>query len=243
LAAYYGLCEQIDSLIGEVLETLEETGLAQDTVVIYTSDHGEMAGEHGCWWKSNYYEGSAGIPLLARWRGEIRSLSETRAVCNLMDLGPTLAEIAGTRFAYPVHSRSLLRILREGHDEAWPDETFSELVDHRGGEPLASRMIRSGGWKLWAYGDEQNMPPALFNLDEGPDELNDLGEDPTYLQIRNRLLERVYEEWDPKEAARKSQEYVGYFEVLGRWGQTVKPESPDAMVFPSAEYERDVELL
>jgi choline-sulfatase len=89
-AAYYGLCEHIDSLIGQVLDTLEETGLARDTLVIYTSDHGEMAGEHGCWWKSNYYEGSVGIPLIARWPGEVRSSSETEAVCNLMDLGPTL---------------------------------------------------------------------------------------------------------------------------------------------------------
>jgi choline-sulfatase len=243
LAAYYGLCEQIDALIGRLLDTLEETGLAQDTIVIYTSDHGEMAGEHGCWWKSNYYEGSVSIPLLVRWHGEIRSLSETHAVCNLMDLGPTLAEIAGTRFPYPVHGRSLLRLLTEGQDESWHDETFSELVDHRGGTPLASRMIRSGAWKLWVYEDEQNLPPALFNLDEDPGEVSDLGEDPRYDQVRDHLLARIYEEWSPKEAAKRSQEYRQYFELLGQWGQTVKPTSSDAMILPSADYEMGVELL
>jgi arylsulfatase A-like enzyme len=202
-----------------------------------------MAGEHGCWWKSNYYEASVGIPLIARWPGEIRPSSETEAVCNLMDLGPTFAEIAGARFPYPVHGRSLYRILREGQDESWPDETFSELVDHRGGIPLASRMIRSGPWKLWTYVDEQNLPPALFNLQDDPGEINDLGEDPDYAEVRNRLLKRIYQEWNPKEAARKSQEYWKYFDLLGQWGQTVKPDSSDAMVYPPAEYEKDVELL
>jgi arylsulfatase A-like enzyme len=154
-----------------------------------------------------------------------------------------LVEVAGAYFPYPVHGRSLVRILREGRDESWPDETFSELVDHRGGTPLPSRMIRSGPWKLWTYADEQNLPPALFDLQNDPGELNDLGEDADYAEIRNRLLKRIYEEWNPKEAARKSQEYRGYFDLLGQWGQTVKPESSDAMVYPPSEYEEDVELL
>jgi choline-sulfatase len=242
-AAYYGLCEHIDSLIGQVLDTLDETGLAQDTLVIYTSDHGEMAGEHGCWWKSNYYEGSVGVPLIARWPGEVRSSSETEVVCNLMDVGPTLLEVAGTRFPYPVHGHSLVRILKEGRDESWADETFSEFVDHRGGTPLPCRMIRSGPWKLWVYADEQNLPPALFNLQDDAGELNDLGEDPDYAEVRNRLLKRIHEEWHPKEVARKSQEYWDYFQVLGQWGRTVKPDSPDALVLPPSEYEKDVELL
>lgn len=243
LAAYYGLCEHIDSLIGQVLDTLEETGLARDTVVIYTSDHGEMAGNHGCWWKSNYYEGSVGVPLLARWPGVTRPQSESNAVCNLMDIGPTLAKIAGSEYPYPVDGRSLYGILTEGADDSRPDETFSELIDPRGGVPLASRMIRSGPWKLWTYVDEQGLPPALFNLRDDPEELNDLGEDPEYADIRNSLLARVNDGWDPGEAVLKSREKSHHFSILGQWGRTVNPDSPDALVYPSPEHEKDVELL
>ncbi|MGW8178605.1 MAG: sulfatase-like hydrolase/transferase, partial [bacterium] len=88
-AAYYGMCEHVDMLIGRILDCLDETGLAGNTLVIYCSDHGEMAGDHNCWWKSNYYEGSAGIPMMARLPGIVPAGAVCDAVCNLMDLGPT----------------------------------------------------------------------------------------------------------------------------------------------------------
>ncbi|MBN1624766.1 MAG: sulfatase-like hydrolase/transferase, partial [Clostridia bacterium] len=241
-AAYYGLCEYIDSLIGKVLDTLDETGLSKDTVVIYTSDHGEQAGEHGCWWKSNYYEGSAGVPMIMRWPGVIEPGTVSRNVCNLMDLGPSLAEIAGTSFPYEVDGHSLLRIMTEGDDPDWVDETTSELADFRGGY-FPSRMIRSGPWKLWVYGDDENLPPALFNLDDDPNEKNDLAFDPQYDDIRTMLLEKVYAGWDPKEVITKSKLQWNYFDLLAKWGKSVEPDAPYAMVYPSDEYESDVELL
>ena len=70
-AAYFALCEYFDRQVGRILDKLEQLGLAERTLVIYASDHGEMAGEHGCWWKSNYYEGSVGVPLIARLPGVI----------------------------------------------------------------------------------------------------------------------------------------------------------------------------
>jgi hypothetical protein len=151
-----------------VLDVLDTTGLARNTLVIYTSDHGEMAGEHGCWWKSNYYEGSAGVPLLARWPGVVASGATSRSVCNLMDIGPTLMELAGTTFPYPVNGRSLGRILRNGRDERWLDETFSELVDLKMGAGLSIRMIRSGDWKLLIYGEAMMFQVGTSKVDITP---------------------------------------------------------------------------
>ncbi len=242
-AAYFGLCEHVDAMIGQVLDALDETGLAHNTLLIYTSDHGEMAGEHGCWWKSNYYEGSAGVPLIARWPGRIAAGSTNTAVCNLMDIGPTLAEVAGTTVSGPIQGRSLLRLLYEGRDDAWPNETTSELVDGRGGTLLPSRMIRSGPWKLWAYADEERLPPALFNLDDDPRELRDLGEDPAHEATRQHLLQRLYEGWEPADAVRRSRRQMDDFEVLRQWTQAVTPDTPESMVMPPADYEADVELL
>ncbi|MFP4029026.1 MAG: sulfatase-like hydrolase/transferase [Candidatus Brocadiia bacterium] len=70
-AAYYGLVEWFDDLIGDILGTLDEMDLAENTIVIYTSDHGDQVGEHGMWWKSTFYEGSAGVPFIIRWPGKL----------------------------------------------------------------------------------------------------------------------------------------------------------------------------
>lgn len=242
LAAYYALCEHIDSLIGNVLDTLESTGLAENTLVIYTSDHGEMAGEHGCWWKSNYYEGSAGVPMIARWPGVINPDTISNNVCNLMDIGPTLAEIAGTSFPYGIDGRSMLEIMKNGNDQNWENETFCEFADFNGGQ-FPSKMIRSGPWKLWFYADNEKLAPALFNLDEDPNELNDLGTDPQYENIRKILFEKIYEGWNPESVLVKSRRNWDYFDLLREWGLATDPEAPDAMIYPSDAYESDVELL
>lgn len=240
--AYYGLCEHMDSLIGRVLDTLDETGLSENTVVVYCSDHGEMAGEHGCWWKSNYYEHSVGVPMIVRWPGVVQPGTVSDSVCNLMDIGPTLAEIAGTSFPYDITGRSMIRILKNGKDDNWIDETTSELADFRGGM-LPSKMIRSGPWKMWVYGDYPEMPPALYNLEDDPNELNDLGENPDYADIRSYLVKRIFEGWDTSAVLEKSKKNVEYFDIWRKWGQATDPDSPDALTYPSDEYESDVQLL
>lgn len=242
-AAYYGLCEHIDSLIGQVLAVLEETGLADNTLVIYTSDHGELAGEHGCWWKSTYYEGGAGVPMIARWPGQIPAGTVNPAVCNLSDLGTTFAEIAGYEIPYPTTGRSLLRHLTTGEDPDWEDVTCCEFVDMKCGRTLPSRMIRSGPWKLWLHTDEDDLPPVLFNLKDDPEERHDLGRDPAYAEVRDVLLERLWHGWDPQTAATLSQRQTEAYHLLREWGQAVDVQSDDALALPPSDYEAQVELL
>jgi len=240
-AAYYGLCEHFDSLIGQVLGVLDSTGLAENTLVIYTTDHGEMAGDHGCWWKSNYYEGSVGVPLIARLPGVIAPGAVSDAVCGLMDLGPTLAELAGADLP-DTDGRSLWPTLQGQRPEAWNDETFSELCDRRGGF-LASRMVRSGKWKLWAYADDEGLPPALFDLEDDPDELNDLGRAPEHADIREELLDRIHRNWDPEMVRRETAQATRDYDTLAKWGGLLKPPCPDIMPVPPPSYEANVELL
>ncbi len=242
-AAYYGLCEHIDALVGEVLETLETTGIAKDTLIIYTSDHGEMAGNHGCWWKSNFYEDSVGVPLIARYPGMVPAGTTNEVICNLMDLGPTAAELAGNPLPFENDGESLLQAMKTGTDGGRSDETYSEFVDRRGGAPLACRMIRTGPWKLWVYADGEGLPPALFNVEEDPEEKNDLGTDPAHEQIRNELLDRIYDGWDPQYAMRRTNEKHEAWDILTEWGKTVQPDNPDKLVYPPSEYEAEVELL
>jgi choline-sulfatase len=240
-AAYFGLCEHVDSLIGRVLDALDRTGLGEDTLVVYTSDHGEMAGEHGCWWKSTYYEGSAGVPLIARWPGVVSAGSTQSAVCNLMDIGPTFAEIAGTGFPYPVQGRSLHRLLTRQADPDWPEETFSEFVERRGMIP--SRMIRSGPWKLWTEGGPEGSPPVLLNLRDDPDELIDLADDPAHADVRSQLLEKLHADWAPETVRRECLEREEHYDLLVAHTRATDAQSPDNIEYPPAEYESGVQLL
>ncbi len=240
-AAYYGLCEHLDGQVGQVLDILDDTGLADNTVVIYTSDHGDCAGEHGCWWKSTYYEASVRVPMIVRWPGVVEPRSTTSAVSNLLDVGPTLLEIAGSAFPHEVDGRSLVRVLKEGDDPDRPDETVSELWDHR--EGVAGRMLRRGPWKLWQWSPPGGEPPALFNLEEDPGEVNDRSADPACRQVRDELMERLNQDWHPTDVDRTSRRLRDYYDELAKWGATVEVEAPDAMVYPPASFEDDVELL
>jgi len=238
-AAYFALCERIDALIGRVIDCLDETGLADETLVVYYSDHGEMAGEHGCWWKSNFHEGSVGVPLVMRLPGRTSPDSSSEAVVNLTDLAPTFTDVAGAEFDTPVTGRSLVPILEGDRPDDWTDETYSEFVDMTGMGP--ARMVRSGRWKLWDYPAE-DVPPALFDLESDPDELNDLGTDPEYADVREDLLEKLYADWDPETTAREaSAEHDNYLTLAAR-AKAVDPDSPDRLELPERDFRSEIDL-
>lgn len=240
-AAYYALCEYFDSLVGQVLDCLAESGLAENTLVVYCSDHGEMAGEHGCWWKSNYYEHSVGVPLIMRYPGKIPAGKIVDNVCNLMDLGATFIETAGAEPLLYSNGRSLWPLLRSDAGE-WENVTFSELVDVRDGKAYPSRMIRSGDWKLWEFADAENLPSALFNLADDPNELTDLGQNAAFASIREHLREKLHANWNPAFAEQKTWEGNAGTKTLADWGRVVLPQSEDALAAPPPELEDDVEL-
>ncbi|MBT5875572.1 MAG: sulfatase-like hydrolase/transferase [Candidatus Latescibacteria bacterium] len=245
LAAYYALCEYSDMLIGKVLEALEDCGLDQNTMVIYASDHGEMAGDHGCWWKSCYYEGSVGVPLIVRQPGVIQGGVESASVCNLMDVGPTMIEAARGKALPNSDGRSLLPILHRTSELIWDDTTYSELIDFNCGDngPLPSRMIRSGKWKYWEYQDQDQLAPALFDLDEDPGEICDLGLDPDFAGIRAQLSAKLHLDWRPEQAQRQAIDARDSHDTIAAWGSVIRPESEDTLAAPDPPVEVDVELL
>ena len=233
-AAYYGMCEWFDRRIGMVLDRLDETGLAENTLVVYTTDHGEAAGTHGMWSKSTFYEESVGVPMIARLPGVVPAGARSPAICNLMDLGPTFTEMAGADPLPGVDGRSLWTELQGRRDESRPDETYSEIHGDYGrlSEEMdpPSRMVRKGPWKLIKYRGE--TPPVLYNLDDDPAELNDLGSDPQHTGVREMLLKRLYDGWDPDDVYEQSMAMQLDADVIGKWGETVKPEHEDTVPIP-----------
>jgi len=103
-------------------------------------------------------------------------------------------------------------------------------------------MIRAGKWKLWVYVDADKLPPALFNLEEDPGELNDLGQDPKYAAVREELLKKVYQDWDPELVRRESLRNQRDFATISKWTRAVNPPSPDQTKIPPSSYEDNVEL-
>ena len=223
--AYYGLCSFLDRQIGSVLQALTESGMAENTIVVYTSDHGEMLGEHGMWWKSTFYDGACRVPLIVSWPGEIRSGQTVPQNVSLIDVGATIMDLADVDPLPSASGRSFHALL-SGSDAEWDDTVFAEYVDARSAPP--SRMVRSGSWK---YNYHHGARPELFNLDHDPHEQHDLWDDPDRQTIRQRLHDLALQDWDPGRVAEHMRTRGREQELIGNWVNVTKPSEPDALWF------------
>jgi choline-sulfatase len=166
---YYGLCSFVDHLVGRVLGTLDECDLRDSTRIIYTSDHGELLGNHGMWTKMLMYEESAGIPLIISGPG-IPANQTISTPASLVDCHPSIVEsITGGDAADDAQrpGHSLLSLANGGE----PDRTILSEY-HDGGSPTGFFMIRRDRWKYVHY---VGAAAQLFNLSDDPFEENDLG--------------------------------------------------------------------
>ena len=177
---YYGEITQIDAAFGQILDGLEQHGLAENTVVIFTSDHGEMNGSHGLFSKGVMYDESMRVPLLVRLPGQSTEQRIDLPV-STVDFLPTLLELGGAEPDVGAEGRSLVPVLR-GH-ALEPRPIFSEYEDV---------CVIYNGWKLVAERDPLRVK-ALYHLENDPYELNNrLSDNETQAtQMRQLLVEWV----------------------------------------------------
>jgi choline-sulfatase len=183
-AGYYALVTYLDDKVGRLLEALEATGQAEDTVVVYTSDHGELLGEHGLWRKSTFHEHSARVPLIIRWPGVIPEGRRVHTPVSLVDIAPTLAEIAGCPVPIPLDGTSLVATAmgtETGTDEGGRI-VVSEYLAHGVTGPGA--MLRRGDLKLITYLGHE---PQLFDVVADPGEFDDLARDPDHAAVLSAM--------------------------------------------------------
>ncbi|MHA1566979.1 MAG: sulfatase-like hydrolase/transferase [Alphaproteobacteria bacterium] len=223
--AYYGLVTSMDRMIGQILDALEACGLADNTLIIYSSDHGDQLGERNLWWKQTFYDDAAKVPLIMSWPGHLPAGEKRRQVANLIDVGATMIDATGGTPLPWSHARSLLPIARDGA-APWLDETFSEyctdgMARWTGPVPVQQRMVRSEHWKLVYY---HGARPQLFDLQNDPDEMKDLGEDPSYAGVRDALCAKVLSGWDPDQIAATMSHRRADKAILKDWARTVRPE-------------------
>ena len=188
-AAYYGMTETVDSMFGEVLAELEHVGEnIDDWIIIYTSDHGEMLGQHGIWEKTRFYEGSARVPLLIRWPKRFAGGKTVTENVNLCDLFATICDLAGVPTPDGLDSRTLVPLM-EGKGAGWNNESVSQFTYHVDG--VAHVMIKRDSLKYQWYGS--HGPEVLFDLNADPGEERNVLSAPEYADavaaFRVRLAE------------------------------------------------------
>lgn len=221
-AAYWGLVTRIDVMIGQMLDALRENDLLDNTLIIYTSDHGDMLGEHGLWWKHVFYEESVKVPLIVSWPGVIEAGQRCENVVSALDVNATILDALGAPALPNSSGRSFLPLI-DGSDGAnWEDVAYSEYCQHQfcpdGG--CYQRMIRAGDWKLIYY---HGQPPQLFNLAEDPDEFIDRASDPSCQSIIKDLTAQVLTDWHPEKIAAKITAVGQDNDILKAWAQQTNP--------------------
>lgn len=170
ISNYYGLVKEIDDWVGKILDKVEELGLDDNTIIIFTSDHGEMLGAHGMREKNVFYEESAHIPLLISAPGDIPANTQVDGYVSLIDLFPTILDYTGTE-THESEGKSL-RGLIEGTDNEHGKYVVTEWDR---GDDTPAYMVVQDGWKLIIpYTIKSDVINALYDLNTDPYEQNNL---------------------------------------------------------------------
>ena len=206
---YYRMVEKVDGEIGKVLDALRRAGAEENTLVIFTSDHGDCTGAHRFNQKTVFYEESVRIPLIVSWKGKTAPATTDKLVNTGTDMLPTMFDCAGVAQPESLPGRSVLPLALGQAAPSWRDHMVSEnnlsqtgVVD--GFRPtMQGRMVRTDRYKycVYQYGDQRE---SLIDLRADPGEMNDLAADPAYREVileHRRLLEQFGKEHNDPLAA------------------------------------------
>ena len=197
---YYANISYIDDLVGQLISTLEATGQLENTIIMFTSDHGDFLGERGLWYKMSYLEPSAHIPLLV-WNPKSIKPRRVKEPVSLADLLPTIAELGGTtKLARPVDGRSLVPLLHGAAENA-NATTWGEYLAEGAVAPMY--MLRRGPWK---FIHSPVDPDQLFNLVDDPQEKNNLAATHPLAKSKRAEVEAKFEIAKINEAVLQSQQ-------------------------------------
>ena len=196
-AAYFGMITEMDDYIAVILRELEEQGLLENTIIVYTSDHGEMHGNHGLWLKNNLLEDASRIPLIMAGPG-ISSGRRINQPVSQLDLVATLLELAGVPIPRELPGRSLMDGL-SGDLEKLPPYVYAE--SHSEGNLTGSFMIRRGDFKYIYFSWFSNL---LFDLKNDPEELLNLSGKAEHVELEKEMHSILLSVVDPDEVTERA---------------------------------------
>jgi arylsulfatase A-like enzyme len=189
--------KSVDDGIGEILDYLDESGLAKNTIVIYSSDQGWYLGEHGWFDKRWMYEESLKTPLLVRWPGVTKPGSVNNDIVSNLDYAETFLEAAGVTVPGDMQGRSLVPILKGETPEDWRKVFYYHYYEFPGAHSVARHYgVTNGEHKLINFYQKEEEW-ELFDLKKDPEELKSVYGDSSYADIQasmKRELERLRKE-------------------------------------------------
>jgi len=209
---YLRCVDSVDENLGRVLQYLDETGLADNTVVIYSSDQGWYLGEHGWFDKRWMYEESFRTPLIVRWPGVVKPGSANRDMVSNLDFAQTFLDIAGAPQPDDMQGRSIVPVLQGSTPQDWRQSFYYHYYEFPGAHSVRKHYgVRTKTHKLIHFYEKEIDEWELFDLVKDPDEMKSVYGDPAYAKVTAELkaeLARLREHYrvpdeDPARPSRK----------------------------------------
>lgn len=204
-ALYYGAVTWVDDTVGEILKSLKENGLEENTLIVFSSDHGDMLGSHQRWNKDCLYEEAIHIPMIYSWPGNIRPGSNSQQVASLIDVMPTLLELCGATVPGTVQGQSLAPVVAGQKDRLAQDYTFIET-------PLREMGIRTPTHLYGVLSNKEDTALVddshqFFDLQQDPYEMDNLAKTGKNAEIAKELKGRLLK-WDKETPRLQGLKYV-----------------------------------
>ncbi|MAQ49127.1 MAG: hypothetical protein CL720_05380 [Chloroflexi bacterium] len=235
--AYYGLVDQMDKMIGNIIQCLHDQKIFENTIVVYTSDHGEQLGENGLWWKQTFYENSVKVPAIISWPDSLPSGQKNDSVINQYDLISTILDATNSKQLPRSNGKSLIEHIKDPNSKwkniafseyCMDDSNFNSFSGNLGGEDIhakpggvQNRMIRLDNWKLIYY---HGYESELFNLEKDPFEQNDLSKDKKYFSVKEKLENLILKDWNPDHISKKMKILKQEQKIQYEWAHNTDPE-------------------
>jgi arylsulfatase A-like enzyme len=212
-ALFYGSVTWVDDTLGEIMASLRANGLEEDTIVLFTSDHGDMLGSHHLWNKDCLYEESIRVPVIYQWPGRIKTGVNEGQVTSLIDVMPTLLDLCGGEIPESVQGRSMAPFLLGTNTEATLENNFAFIET-----PYGELGIRTPTHLYGVGMDEKDQGIAnkglqFYDLTKDPYQQNNLIGSGEQAEVAAALLERL-QEWDKATPRLKTHAYMPWQEVL-----------------------------
>jgi len=222
--AYYALVRRLDRSIGTLLNTLEEIGEKENTLVIYVSDHGDHIGERGLFWKHTFYEDSVTVPLILSWPGHITPQQVCQQAVETGGLGNTILSLVNAPEIPNTTMTSFAECIR-GDSQYQQKPIFIEYCTDdmpawAEGIALQQRAIIQDQYKYIVYGEYHD---ELFDVESDPNELNNLIDRPEFAALAKRLKTLVLTNWDQKKIAARMEQKRENKLLLKSWAEQTAP--------------------
>jgi arylsulfatase A-like enzyme len=188
IAAYYACVSFVDDNVGRILDALDRTGLADNTIVIFLGDHGFHLGDHHFWSKYSMLEATRRVALIVRVPGAPANGRVCREFVEFVDLVPTIGQLVGLKLPGNLEGTSFVPLLTD------PERPWKSAVFMSGGSRDPGQVVRNRRYSYLEY-KQSSMPAALFDLEKDPWETRNVVDDPNYASARREMADLLHAVW------------------------------------------------